>query len=319
MKQAPVVYVPTEPEGNGITLPTLLSLLAHGIVLGLLIYTYQQPELPTPASIETTMVTPGELAEMQAQILANRAATQAAAGNYSAPAEPMTTNDSNNEQSITPLPPPNDPVFTRSDEPADQSVMISQEHQQRLREQSEEYERNIARLAAELDATTEQERSQVDQDKQQELDKKRQELQSFRQLQNSPPRIEKPTRNDRNIEINTGSGSTGESISITAGEPTVSNNIASGGSPKRSTGEFESDIINKIKANLVTPLGTQGTVVALSLRLSNQGDVLSATANTANSELKRAVENAAKNASPLPIDATNPQRYANLRINITIE
>ena len=31
MRNAPTVYVPTEPEGNGLTLPTLLSLLAHGL------------------------------------------------------------------------------------------------------------------------------------------------------------------------------------------------------------------------------------------------------------------------------------------------
>ncbi len=78
MNNAPAVYVPTPPEGNGLTLPMLLSLLAHGIVLGLLIYTYQPPELETVGNIETTMITPGELAEMQGQILANRAAAQAA-------------------------------------------------------------------------------------------------------------------------------------------------------------------------------------------------------------------------------------------------
>ncbi|WP_201584765.1 TonB C-terminal domain-containing protein [Psychrobacter jeotgali] len=315
MKQAPAVYVPTEPEGNGITLPTLLSLLAHGIVLGLLIYTYQQPELETPASIETTMVTPGELAEMQALILANRAATQAASGSNSATAEP--TNNSS-EQSITQSYPPNDPVFTRFDEPADRSLMITKEHQQRLLEQSEEYERNIARLAAELDATTEQERSQVDQDKQQELDKKREELESFRQLQNHPPRIEKPTRNDRNIEINTGSGSTGESISITAGESTVSN-TASGGSPNRSTGEFKNRIAEEIQQHLNAPQNTQGTTARVLLKLDARGAVLSAKASGANPEVNAAAERAAFAASPLPIDLNNPNAFRELVVNVTVK
>ena len=56
MNQAPVVYVPTEPEGNGLTLPTLLSVLAHGIVIGILIYTYQHMDVETVGSLETTMV-----------------------------------------------------------------------------------------------------------------------------------------------------------------------------------------------------------------------------------------------------------------------
>ncbi|MEJ6068223.1 energy transducer TonB, partial [Psychrobacter sp. 16-Bac2893] len=67
MHKAPTVYVPTEPEGNGLTLPTLLSLLAHGLVIGILIYTYQNMDVETAGSIETTMVSPEQLAEMQGQ------------------------------------------------------------------------------------------------------------------------------------------------------------------------------------------------------------------------------------------------------------
>ena len=61
MHKAPTVYVPTEPEGNGLTLPTLLSLLAHGLVIGILIYTYQNMDIETAGSIETTMVSPEQL------------------------------------------------------------------------------------------------------------------------------------------------------------------------------------------------------------------------------------------------------------------
>ena len=64
MNNAPAVYVPTQPEGNGLTLPTLLSLLAHGLVIGILIYTYQNTEVETVGSLETVMVSPEQLAEM---------------------------------------------------------------------------------------------------------------------------------------------------------------------------------------------------------------------------------------------------------------
>ncbi len=69
MRNAPTVYVPTQPEGNGLTLPTLLSVLAHALVIGILIYTYQHTDVETPGSIETVMVSPEQLAEMQGQIL----------------------------------------------------------------------------------------------------------------------------------------------------------------------------------------------------------------------------------------------------------
>ena len=78
MHNAPVVYVPTQPEGNGLTLPTLLSVLAHGLVIGILVYTYQHTKTDTVESIETVMVSPEQLAEMQGQILANRAAAASA-------------------------------------------------------------------------------------------------------------------------------------------------------------------------------------------------------------------------------------------------
>ena len=78
MRNAPTVYVPTKPEGNGLTLPTFLSILAHGLVIGILIYSYQNMEVETAGTIETVMISPEQLAEMQGQIIANRAAAASA-------------------------------------------------------------------------------------------------------------------------------------------------------------------------------------------------------------------------------------------------
>lgn len=319
MKYAPTVYIPTEPESNGLTLPMLLSLLAHGIVIGILIYTYQQPELDTVGSIETTMVTPSELAEMQEQILANRAATQAEAMNSdrsTATTEPM--NDSNIGQSSidqSNSESRRDSVFTRSDEPADSSVLMSQNYRQRLLEQNQEYERNIAELAAELDESALAELDQVQQEKQDELDEEQERLRSFRTKQNPIPRINRPTKDDDTIEIE--KSSSGKTLKLSDGESKVSSSNSSSKS-SRSTGDFKKGIANKIQKNLKAPTETQGLTAKVFLRLDARGRVLSAEARGSNAQVNAAAEKAAFDASPLPIDLDNPNDFSELSINVIV-
>ena len=161
MNNAPLVYIPTPPDSDGLTLPTLLSLLAR-IVIGLLIYTYQQPSLETSGAIETTMVSPEQLAEMQAQILSNRAAAQAASqANSTLPAETSESTASTASTASTPPTAPSEsatsssqrvPVFMRSDDAADEPILMSENQQQRLAEQSAAYERNLAEWNAQAEA-----------------------------------------------------------------------------------------------------------------------------------------------------------------------
>ena len=217
MHKAPTVYVPTEPEGNGLTLPTLLSLLAHGLVIGILIYTYQNMDVETVGSIETTMVSPEQLAEMQGQILANRAAaasamqaesgssssaTQTEAFDSNIPPNPSQTNT----QSV--------PVFTRSDDDSTPPILMSEEQHQRLLEQNREYERSMAEWASRLDESVLEEHDQIEKNKRQQLIEDQKKLGDFRHKENNPPTIKRPSANDRNIEIDTGSaGSSGKTFS----------------------------------------------------------------------------------------------------------
>lgn len=320
MNNAPTVYVPTEPEGNGLTLPMLLSLLAHGIVIGVLIYTYQQPDLETAGSIETTMVTPGELAEMQSQILANRAAAQAQAANgegNAATDQQMSANNSNNAPFSSQSDSQNNSIFTRSDESADSSVLMSQDHRQRLLEQSQEYERNIAELAAQLDESALENLDQVQQDKQNELDEEREQLKSFRSKQNNPPKIKKPTSSDGNIEIEAGSSSsTGKSLSLSDGQSTMSNDTAtsspttgSGKSAGANRGASNSEIVNLIKRNYNPPVAAKGSSqqTTLTITVKANGDVTNVTASGPDNAVNEAARQAVLSTRNLPIDVDDPK------------
>ena len=319
MHNAPVVYVPTQPEGNGLTLPTLLSVLAHGLVIGILVYTYQHTKTDTVESIETVMVSPEQLAEMQGQILANRAAAASAMQAETSTSSASSTSSS--ESFSDSASQPNSqrvPVFTRSNDPASQPMLMSEEQHQRLLEQNQDYERRMAEWAAQLDESVTEEHGQVEQNKKEQLIEEQKQLGDFRNKQNNPPKITRPTATDKNLKINTGdSGSAGQRYDLEAdGNSTTSNGGSS--STSRSTGEFKSAILSKIQSKLDTPIETQGLTTSLSLKLDTKGNVKYAKANGPNAVVNQAVEQAARAASPLPIDLDNPESFTNLTINVTI-
>ncbi len=313
LNKAPVVYVPTEPEGNGLTLPTLLSVLAHGLVIGLLIYSYYL-DTDTPERIETVMVSPEQLAAMQEQVLANRAAMASTENVSTASDQPANTStpettqnaiESDNSQS----------VFTRSNEPASGPLLMSEAHQERLAAQNREYERNIADIAEQLDQEILAERSQLNQSQREDAAAERQRLQELRDKRSNPPRIVPPKRGEGNIKIT--SDNSPKNLSLGDGEPTASSNNSSRSS--RSVGEFRNAIAEKILRYLQAPDNTQGTTARVLLNLDTRGNVISATATGSNPKVNSAAEAAAFAASPLPIDSSNPSAFKEIAINITVE
>ena len=323
MPNAPAVYVPTEPEGNGLALPTLLSLLAHGIIIGILIYNYQSTEIETTGSIETVMVSPEQLAEMQGQILANRAAasamqTDSSTSESSTSILPEMTSSDTSSQSSSQSSSERVPVFTRSDEPASQPMLMSQEHHQRLRAQNQEYERRMAEWAAEIDESAIQELDQVEQDKREQLIEEQKQLRDFRQKQNNPPKIRRPTATDRNIEIDTGgAGNAGRTFSLSDGQSTISGDTstsspstgssrsASGGS----RGASNSEIINLIRRNYTPPTAAKGSTqrATLTITVNANGNVVNVTASGPDSVVNEAARQAVLSTGSLPIDTDDPK------------
>mgnify|MGYP001570494982 CR=1 FL=1 len=325
MRNAPTVYVPTEPEGNGLTLPTLLSLLAHGLVIGILIYSYQNMEVETAGTIETVMISPEQLAEMQGQILANRAAAASAMqadSGASGSSSNMPENSTDGSVSYDSPTQPNSqrvPVFTRSDDSASRPMLMSEEQHQRLLEQTQEYERNMAEWAAQLDESVLEEHEQIEQDKKQQLIEEQKKLGDFRNKQNNPPKIKRPTANDRNIEINTGgSGSAGQTLSLgddgqsmLSGDATTSS-TAKGSSRSASSGSrgaSNSEIINLIKRNYNPPTAAKGSTqrATLTITVNASGNVVNVSASGPDSAVNEAAKQAVLNTGSLPIDADDPK------------
>lgn len=325
MYNAPVVYVPTQPEGNGLTLPTLLSLLAHGLIIGILIYTYQNTEVETAGSIETVMVSPEQLAEMQGQILANRAAAASAMqadSGASSSLNNLPENSIDGSVSAQDSSQPNSqrvPVFTRSNDATSHPMLMSEEQHQRLLEQNQEYEQRMAEWAAQLDESVTEEHDQVEQNKRQQLIEEQKKLGDFRSKQNNPPRIKRPTATDKNIEINTGSsGSADKSFSLSEdGESTISGDTVTSSTAKGSSrsassgnrGASNSEIVNLIKRNYNPPTAAKGSTqrTTLTITVNASGNILNVSASGPDSAVNEAAKQAVLNTGSLPIDADDPK------------
>ncbi len=328
MNLAPVVYVPTEPEGNGITLPTLLSVLAHGIVLGILIYTYQHMDVDTVGSLETTMVSPEQLAEMQGQILANRAAASDGTQNDSNASgavsnEPFNSNNANNAgansaQSTS----QRVPVFMQSDNPADgyseAPILMSQEQHERLSEQSQSYESELAEWAAQQEELTLERLERIEENKKSDNNEGSARLKELRDKKNNPPKIEKPTSSQRNIEINSGSsGGGGKNYSLSDGQSTLSGDASTSSTSKGSSrsassgsrGASNSEIINLIKRNYNPPTAAQGSTqrATLTITVNSSGDVVNVSASGSDSAVNDAAKQAVMSTRNLPIDTDDPK------------
>lgn len=317
MHNAPVVYVPTEPESNGLTLPMLLSLLAHGLVIGVLIYTYQHSEVETAGSIETVMVSPEQLAEMQGQILANRAAAASAMQAESGAMSTMQTESFDSSASMQNPSQSNSqsvPVFTRSDD-ASQPLLMSQEQHQRILNQNQNYERQMAELIAQLDDSVTEERNQVDQNKIDQLTEEQARLIDLRNKQNTPPKVNRPTANDRNIDIS--AGSSGRNYNLSDGQSsisgdTVTSSLSKGSSRSASSGSrgaSNSEIVGLIKRNYNPPTAARGSTqsATLTITVNASGSIINVSASGPDDAVNEAARQAVLATGTLPIDADDPK------------
>ncbi|MGO2232381.1 cell envelope integrity protein TolA [Psychrobacter sp.] len=318
MHNAPIVYVPTQPEGNGIALPTLLSLLVHGLVVGALVYSFHATTVETAGSIETVMISPEQLADMQGQILANRAAaaqstqTSNTTVETSASAPSQTSSDSTDIQTPSQPNTQSVPVFTRSDNSPSQPILMSEEQQQQLSERRETYRRQVAESAAQIDQKTFEEQEAVAEDRRRQQREEQERLNEFRQKQNNPPKIERPTASDRNIRIDSGGAESTEQVfSLSDGQPTRSGSTqdSSQTAASGSRGTSNSEIVRLIKNNYSPPTAAQGSTqrTTLTITVDTNGSITNVSASGPDSAVNQAARQAVLDTGSLPISPDDPK------------
>ncbi|WP_296402387.1 cell envelope integrity protein TolA [Psychrobacter sp.] len=268
LNRAPSVYVPVEPEDNGIAMPAILSLIVHGAVLALIYFTYQVPEIDNKA-IETTIITPEELASLEANIKAKRE-TIAAGGvpetpEISTETVPSTSNDSSSSA--------DDSVFSRS-----LSSVFG-----RTPDRPEAASTNSIDNEPVYEQTIEPDVSPATEE---------------------APTPSLASDNTENPQTNKSpSNSTTESAKVGQLEaqfPATSvDKGAKGSASTKSKGQIASDLLNYISPRWNPDQKFVGTKITAYIKVDDNGNVLSVTTNAKDKDLGDSLIEAIKQASPL--------------------
>ena len=299
LNRAPSVYVPVEPEDNGIALPAILSLIVHGSILAFIAFSYQVPKLEDNQAIETSLITPEELASLQADIQANRE-TLAAGGVPETPEisnQPPPATDSNQSYigSDSAFSRGISSIFNRSVESAPEPIGANDSSDPVFTELNELPEPSYAE---ELSDITEIESAPDD----------------SKPIKNTP-KVTANTNKQGQLSATFPSGTEGNKNKSTSGSGSVSQPTG-GGSSKASSGDISGALVNLIEPHWTPPVGKVGAAVSVSVTVDENGNVLSATANTSDAALKESLESAVNRASPLtPVIGTNKRR---LKLNFVV-
>lgn len=319
MNQAPSVFVPTTPEGDGITVPTILSLLVHGLIVGFIIYTNQTPDLDVPTSIETTMVSPEQLAEIQGQILANREAAMAQMPLGDDGSVEMTSPTNGDYAPLSqgvagPSGSTRVPVFIPSNDAAnssDDGLLFDREQKLRIQAANEEYQRKMAELAEQIDREALEDLDSV---RENEIERARIEqarLEALKRIEKTSPIIKRPVAPDRKTG-KSGSPSGQQNIDFaSAGESTAPSGPSSprGGGGGGSKGISNGEVLSKIRSNYSPPAAAAGSrqETRLTITVDANGDVVSVRSSGTNEAVNKAAEDAVWKTGSFPIDTDDPK------------
>lgn len=346
-----------QSQQGSLVLSMMLSILVHGLVLLVLIY-FQQPPNITTHTIQAELVSADVVADIEAKIrdgvatlgssdgsnasndkdnnTAQMSANQSADFNQDMgqdmrqpmgdSASMLPQNDSinsNNDANQIFIPAPN---TMTSDTVSDNQVQKSEamlEYERRLLEKESAYLAQQQAFAAQLDA-------QIMAEMQQQRDKERQRLQEQQQTVDDYKRIEQSshhitasnkeqseTANQAKQEKNRPSSI----ASLKDGQATIT--LKSGGGSHQSHGSTQSNssalsaIKAKVQAHFSPPINTQGERSVLVITVAQDGTVLDVSVSGSHSALNDAAKTAVYAASPLPIDPNNPKTYPTIRIGLT--
>ncbi|WP_201505369.1 energy transducer TonB [Psychrobacter aestuarii] len=321
MNTAPSVFVPVPPKGDGLSAPTLLSLLAHGIILGLLIYNYQADDLTPTGSLETTMVSPEQLAAIQGQVLANRAAAQAAASSQSDSATDSSamTAPSDGSDNVNPSP-QRQPIFTESNEPVytsdNRPLLMSEEQQQQILEEMQQYERESEAWVREQESAANERLEDVNEQRRRDQEALQRRLDDYQARRATSGRVEQPEAPPRNNSNDSGSGNTGRVFDLSDGISTSTGSNSQATSPRTgnsnnaggSSGASNSEIVSLIRSRFTPPPGAKGATSStrLTITVDSGGNVTGVAASSNDAHAQAAVA-AVRAVGRFPIDSDDPK------------
>ncbi len=288
---------------NDSIVPLVLSIGLHGALLAGLLF-YKAPSPPIPTGIETTLISSGELAQIQAQIQENAAL-----------AEAKGEEGDSNQSASSP------PVISDSMQAYNEELLAKEAEYQR---QMAEYAKSLdAEISAEMQAH-EDSIKQAQQQEAQMLEELRKQAQNHDQkIQNNKEELEKAAQErDKRIADEEQKLKQLSGRAVGASNPSVGNNksSASAGNNAASTNNKTSGagssniaaaLIAHVEPHWRVPNGKKGKKVTAKISVDDHGNVLSVSISGGDSVLNQSLEDAIYNASPLtPIIGTPHRRLS---------
>lgn len=326
-------------KGNGLILPILLSLIGHMGILAL-IFLLSERVAPPPiaSSIETTLISPDEFANIQQQLQNSKNRPPATAKSNPQAQAKSAQNPSSPQQQNRPQNSTHNPQNpTQPPAPMPQNDRLA-EYKRQLAQKEAAYKKTIEQMANQLDKEFQEEmRQQIETERQKQREIYEQ-IKIFKQAEQQKDSIEETNRQklketadklaNQRAEANkaktsrTQTARSEDNAESTQNNNNLQNNAQnsqnnpSSGQIQGAKSTYQAAIIAKIQQHFNPPMESQNKTSVLTLRLDNQGKVLSAHASGADARVNQAAEDAAYQASPLPIDPDNPQAYNHLRVTI---
>lgn len=298
------VYVPVKTPDYPVW-AILVSGIAHAILVGLLFYFYHTaPQAP----MQTTLITPEQLSQLQGQIKANQQNAQAVSGDTSgAPAQPSTSTDTMS-------------TLSRPAQPSTSTNQIETVKNELAAKQAQ-WEKEQALFAEKLDQEVEAERQSVVDDLNQRSDTEQRNLQDYKIAESNLDDVKNELRanaaaynknlnakNDRqtdnssqSLDLGRDGKSTGAGQSQT---PSSGGNGASkrGGASGGSKNSYINAIYSKIYNNWDIPNGSKGKKLTVNIRISSSGNVLSMNfAGSGDAVFENSLRDAINRSNPLPM------------------
>lgn len=307
--QISAVYVPVRTPDYK-TWALILSILAHGLLIGVLVWWNREPP---PAAMQTSLVTPEELADIQSQIRANQRAeelSQSAQGE----GDPDATDVTDPMAAMSHATPRQSAASYHTPPPA----------MQNLAEQQAAFDAQRAQYAEQADREfAEAQQAIVDDLNQQQADEQAA-LANYRERENSLDDIREENRRTAEAynkkilieRVETGKSDAAKQGSTTNradsgdskdnGARTNNTGSTSSNAGSRSGGggdatSYISQIKAKIEANWSVPANSQGKTVRASFNISPSGEISNIHINGGDEILKASLTKALQSSSPLPV------------------
>lgn len=299
------VYVPVKTPDYRVW-AILLSILGHGLLVGVILYFHN--EAPPPP-METVLISPEELADIQGQIQANQQNNANQAGGMPTAQTAPTTN------------------------PETEKLM------QQIAEQEAQFQANQAKIAEQIDQEFMQEQQAIVEQLDQEFAEKQAQLAEHKQAESNIDEIEANLRaqmeeakranqeriDSQRIKIeskdlstngerlpNAQSNSSNSNANNNAGNDTARRGAISG----TNVASYRDSIVSKIYSNWNPPTNSNGKVLRVTIRLSPSGAVLSTNLN-ASDPFSKSLQEAINKSSPLPVPS-DPEVFQKSFASLTL-